>query len=421
MTHVALILNLSKDFDRKIASGVAARARELDWTVYVEDEPSWRVPRFSQWRGAGIIANLDEESVAKALAGVGFPVVGVGGGYGGRRLLPDAPYIATDDAAIGRMAAEHLADCGFRRFAFCGYAPDRINGWSAARGEAFARAVRDVGGSFAEIQRRCDDPRLWDTMMGELAAWVRALPKPVGILAADDMRARHVLEGARMASCHVPAQVAVMGVDNDAIACGMTNPPLTSIAQDAERIGRAAIDTLGCMSRGRAVPARTVMPPLRLAMRASTDVLFDADPLVQSALVYIRRHFAAGIKSAEVASALGVSLAALNSHFHASRGESVAARIRHERMRFAMRLLDETDLPLKEIADQSGMGTGAYLCNVFRRSFGRSPNQWRAERALSGAHQPPAGGGRDLILADGVRWGSGGIPWGAGSIRGAPD
>jgi hypothetical protein len=43
------------------------------------------------------------------------------------------PDSFTNNEAIAAFAADHLMQRGFRRFAYCGYANNPINGWSAER------------------------------------------------------------------------------------------------------------------------------------------------------------------------------------------------------------------------------------------------------------------------------------------------
>ena len=77
-----------------------------------------------------------------------------------------------------------------------------------------------------------------------LAAWLKTLPKPIGLMAANDKRARHVLEACHTYGLKVPEEVAVIGVDNDEVLCELSSPQLSSVEQDAKRIGYEAIALL---------------------------------------------------------------------------------------------------------------------------------------------------------------------------------
>jgi hypothetical protein len=71
--EVAVILNLNKDYDRKMAVGISRYAHEAaDWRVYLEDDPNNKLPALREWHGHGVVADLDDERVqsARTRAGV---------------------------------------------------------------------------------------------------------------------------------------------------------------------------------------------------------------------------------------------------------------------------------------------------------------------------------------------------------------
>jgi hypothetical protein len=79
--------------------------------------------------------------------------------------------------------------------------------------------------------------RQYHAFQSSLAAWLEALPKPVGLLAANDSRARQVLDVCRAIGVRVPEEVAVLGIDNDEMVCQLSSPLLSSIEQGARQIG----------------------------------------------------------------------------------------------------------------------------------------------------------------------------------------
>src|SRR5581483_3503289 len=90
------------------------------------------------WQGHGAIARVENEKIAAALRQFGRPAVDVSAA----RLLPNLPWVETDDEAIARAAADHLLARGLRHFGFCG--DDRFN-WSWWRREAFHRYLAAAG------------------------------------------------------------------------------------------------------------------------------------------------------------------------------------------------------------------------------------------------------------------------------------
>ena len=56
--------------------------------------------------------------------------------------------------------------------------------------------------------------------------WLQALPKPIGIIAVTDARARQSLQAGIMAGITVPEEVAIVGIDNDTLGQHHARIPL---------------------------------------------------------------------------------------------------------------------------------------------------------------------------------------------------
>src|SRR5688572_14115652 len=93
--EVALIIDASSPYDRRIIRGVASyvERHRRDWSLYVEEDLVGRLPDLRAWDGDGIIANFDDRRVASAVTRMGIPVVGVGGGYGYYDEKSRIPYV----------------------------------------------------------------------------------------------------------------------------------------------------------------------------------------------------------------------------------------------------------------------------------------------------------------------------------------
>jgi LacI family transcriptional regulator len=386
---VAVILDAARAYDRLIIGGVAKFARErTGWSLYVEEDPLEKLPDLARWHGQGIIANFDDRRIAKAIRGLDIPVVGVGGGYGWHDPASGIPYIYTDNAAIGRLAAEHLLGCGFETLAYCGTPKTATNGWSEERAAAFARVCADASRPCHVFSGRHGHARRWADVQRELTAWLAPLPKPLGVMACNDLRARHVLEACRTLGLKVPHDVAVIGVDNDALVCELTNPPLSSVDQAARQIGyeaAAALDRL-MAGTGRRGPRprqdksaqRLVVPPIGVVARASTDTLATADTAVVQTLQSLRRDPAVRPDVEALAVAAGLPRGPLEKRFKAAVGRSIHEE--HVRLRLAAtrRLITTSDLPLKAIAARLGFPSVQYMTTFVRRHAGATPARLRA-------------------------------------------
>jgi LacI family transcriptional regulator len=373
--EIALLIETSNGYARGLLNGIISYMREHEsWSVYLgeqrrgDDPPDW----LRRWRGDGIIARIETDRIASAVVESGLPAVDVSAA----RKVKALPWVETDDRAIACAAAQHLLERNFRQLAFCG--DDRFN-WSRWRCDHFQRAAAEAGASCAVYQPSKRAFRDWDSMEDELARWLLSLPRPVGVMASYDIRARHVLDACRRVGLAVPDQVAVIGVDNDEFLCNLSDPPITSVAPDTRRTGYEAAALLDRLmsarekQRGQAV----FVQPLGVVTRRSTDAFALGDPDVSAAVRFIREHAYHGITVKDVLAEVPVSRRVLEGRFRKLLGRTPhdeIARIRLERVR---QLLRETRLSMDEIARRSGFRNGEYLATAFRREIGTSPNEYR--------------------------------------------
>ena len=235
-----------------------------------------------------------------------LPAVAFGGGYGWYVKESPIPYFYANNQAVARLAADHLLERGFKHFAFCGYARTAINGWSHEREEAFVAHVEGQGGRCAVFRDRQRPARQWAALQRAMGEWLRKLPKPLGVMAANDTRGRQVLEACRAHDLNVPNEVAVIGVDNDELLCQLSSPPMSSVETGARQLGYAAAAQLDTIMQGRK-PRRKhfVIDPMSVVTRQSTDVLAIDDQKVAQAMAFIREHACEGINVPRVVGAVG--------------------------------------------------------------------------------------------------------------------
>jgi len=373
--RVAVLIEASNAYGRGLLEGIHRHLRENEpWTILLPEHGRGMPPleMLARWKGEGIIARIETPAIAAAIKrlrrGRPLAVVDVSAG----RLLDGVPDVETDDAAIAQLAAEHFIERDFRHLAFLG--DDRFR-WSDNRRDAFVAAARDRPVAVYEPRGRSRDGAKEDEA---IEAWLAALPKPIGLFACYDIRGRQAVEACRRAGLTVPDEVAVLGVDDDAVLCGLTSPPLSSVIPDAIGAGRRAAELLRALLRGERLERdEWLLPPLGIATRQSTDVLAIDDELVVAAIRHIREHACAGIKVAEVVRALGVSRRVLESRFLRRVGHTPHEEIARVQFRRVEQLLAETDLSLATIAARAGFRHPEYMTVAFTRRHGMSPSQWR--------------------------------------------
>jgi len=375
---VALLIETSNRYGRDLLYGVRDWMREGErWAIRFTEQgrgaplPTW----LKDWQGDGIIARVDSPQIAAALRRTRLPVVDVSA----ERFSSEFSRVSIDNAAVARLAAEHLEGKGFAELAYCG---DRRFLWSRQRGAEFKRGLAAKGRRCVDFVEQAASGRPGsDAEIRAIARWLKALPKPVAVFACYDGRALQVLEACQLLGLNVPEQVAVLGVDNDELVCELANPPLSSVQPNARLSGYEAAASLARLMRGE---KKTVAPthqvqPVRVVERQSTDVVAVADAKVASALKFIRQHACAGVDVGDVLRAVPMSRTRLEEKFKALLGHSPHRQIVQQRIARAKHLLAESKIAISEVAEQAGFDNASYLSVAFRRETGLSPFAYRAK------------------------------------------
>jgi LacI family transcriptional regulator len=220
---------------------------------------------------------------------------------------------------------------------------------------------------------------------GHLAVWLKSLPKPVGLMACNDMRALQVLDVCGEHGVAVPDEVAVIGVDNDSVQCELCDPPLSSVDPGTQRVGYEAAALLARMLAGR-TPRKTPMliEPAGVVTRRSTAAPAPADPCVAAAMRFMHEHYSRPIGTADILRQIGVSRSTLERRFQHSLGRSPSAELARVRLERVRELLQHTDLSLREVAQRTGFDHVESMCRLFKRHTGRTPGDYRRWASLGG-------------------------------------
>ncbi len=376
--RVALVIESSNEYARGVLHGVVCYVREhRPWSLILTEQgrgarpPKW----LAEWDGDGIIARIENQVIAEAIALRGLPTVDVSAA----RLVPELPWIETDDRAIAAAAVEHFLQRGFRSFAF--YGDDRFN-WSKWRQESFVGLLKARGHDCAYFSPR-RGTRGQARSLEALATWLKDLPKPVGILACYDVAGQRVLDACRHAELRVPDEVAVLGVDDDPLLCDLSDPPLSSVRPNSRRTGYEAASLLDRLMRGETAEATELLiEPLGVAVRQSTDVLAVDDSDIAKAVHYIREHARDGIRVVDVLEQVPLSRRVFESRFQKLLGRTPHEEIQRVQLEFVKHLLAATDLNLAVIADRSGFRHAEYLSVVFKKKVGQTPGRYRRDHQV---------------------------------------
>ncbi len=376
--RVALVIETSNRYGRDLLYGVRDWIRGGErWAVRFTEQarraplPAW----LADWKGHGIIARVDSSHIAAALKRTGLPVVDVSD----ERFNSEFPRVGIDNAAVAKLAVNHLQSKGLKHLAFIG---DPRFIWSRQRATTFKQLAAASSKSFRVYAGgSVREPRPGsDSELGRISRWLEKLPKPVGVFACYDNRAQQVLEACQLSELSVPDEVAVIGVDDDEVLCQLSTPPLTSVLPNARLTGYEAAATLSRMMRGERLTLQTkYVEPVRVVERQSTDTTAVADPKVAAALRFIAEHACDGIGVSDVLRAVPISRTLFDKRFKALLGHSPHHHILGKKVERAKQLLVESDLSIAVVAELAGFVSASYLSTVFRRELGLSPYAYRAK------------------------------------------
>jgi LacI family transcriptional regulator len=217
-----------------------------------------------------------------------------------------------------------------------------------------------------------------------VAQWIQSLPKPIGLMACNDIRGQQVLNACRAVGVAVPDDVAVIGIDNDEVLCELSSPPLSSVVANTERIGYEAAALLDRMMKGGKAPKHPiVIGPLGIVTRRSTDVLAIEDRHIAAAVRFIRERACDGVDVGDLLQAVPLSRSTLERRFYKVLNRSPKEEILRVRMNRAKQLLAETDFPLSWIAEKIGLEHTEYLSVIFKKRTGMTPAGFRAKSRVA--------------------------------------
>ena len=383
MDKVLFFTDSHTDAHARIYAGVCERARSFGW--HVAEIEYARTDRSADdfirlWRPIGVVvecSNLAEDLNTKAYSSV--PAV-----YVDPSRLPAGETVASvrqDPLSVAQLAFDELVGLSPASFAYLDWVSGTQCAWSRERGQAFAALVASSGKPFFRFGGEWSRA---DMVVSQhrIADWLKTLPRPCGLFAANDVTAELALSAAELAGIPVPAELAVVGVDNDRLRCENTSPSLTSIEPDYAEAGRLAADLLKeRLDDPGAGLRQVVFAPDCLVRRGSTRALRDAGVGICEAVERIRREACFGLTPADVLRDIPCSRRLAEQRFRQATGRSIGEEIVEARFARVFELLRNPTYPIGQIVSESGWESESYLKRAFKKRTGLSMREWRQQKA----------------------------------------
>ena len=330
------------------------------------------------WEGDGLILFRFSKEEANNFKERNIPVVNLSAESTGKGY----PSVIPDNLEIGKQAAQHLLTLGLKKFSFWG---DPSRKYSNQRGEAFENEILISGFKCINVQLEPDQlpwEGRWVKLRERIAEELHQLPKPIGLLAKDDLLGSNIIRICNEIGIMVPEEIAVMGTNADEVFCQISTPPLSSVAYPGERIGFEAANLLSRMMREEKVQDdHTITIPIReIVPRESTNTFAVNDPIITNAVQYIRSMAPIyPVHVSEVAARSPLSLSGFNKHFVQSLGHTPKEEIKRTRLAKVRVMLRNTQKKISLIAREMKFESPEELSRFFKRETGQTPKEYREQ------------------------------------------
>ncbi|WP_341277716.1 LacI family DNA-binding transcriptional regulator [Paenibacillus sp. FSL H8-0537] len=268
-----LVPDISNPFFAEIARAVEDQSRRLGYSLVIcsTDNKDERVERYlsllRQKSVDGIIigTGIDNEDIIKPLLTQSIAVA---------LIARDMPALAVhtvivEDFKGGALGARHLLEEGHHRVAVL--AEHMKVSSSRERVRGFRSVVDAAGLPWSDASVKFCDYTLEDGKRKALEL-LKLTERPTALFCCNELLAIGALQAAKELKLRIPRDVSVIGFDNTILA-SVSDPPLTTIAQPIEAMGKKVVDLLveALQDKSAAAKAERIVLEPELIIRHSTS------------------------------------------------------------------------------------------------------------------------------------------------------
>lgn len=372
--NIGIRLSLDATFLWKAAEGVVQYAKEhTDWRLF-GNGLGITEPLDPRRKLDGVIFNKSRDDLDPSRLHGKTVCVKVGTEFKPWKSL----MVFQDHWAIGRAGAEHLIELGLPRLFFCG---DPEKSFSVYREEGFREAAEKAGVPAESVGYPLvynPTSAVWRRNIGRLAAWLRTLPVPCGVVACNDFCAAQITVAAESIGRAIPDELALVGVNNDSVTCSLTTPHLSSVDFDGFDLGYRAAELLDAVLESRPHTTPVILPPGKLVVRDSTNYIPIEDPMIRRAMMKIQKEGTSrALRVGDLLADLPVSRRVFERRFRQTVGRSPKEEILRVRLDHAKSRLREPGPRITRICEEMGFTSLPEFSRFIRNATGRSPSGYR--------------------------------------------
>lgn len=308
----------------------------------------------------------------------GFPFVSTGSAH--PRVM--AHSVDVDQVTISRLTLNHLRAVGFRS---CGYLITTNTPWVLQRYKSFAAEAKREGlwepRCLVDLRTKLRNHFDYTVEIGslpELKKAIRMARKPVAFCSHNDFAAAALLDWLLRNGYRVPAEVGVVGCDDDPLY-SLANIGLTTIQMPVDEMGRSCAEILlGALNHPKETEYvhKTLMPAL--VVRASTVAAGGPGDWLLNVLEAARAHLASKELIPRLCARTGWRYETIARRFKKALGMTILQYRDQTRLDQAAELLRQNPgAKIASIGRQVGFSSPGRFAAAFRKRHGVSPRHMR--------------------------------------------
>ena len=372
---IALAFPLGVDHLAQVASGIRSYEPSASWQFLTNPERHRLELRdLVDWRGDGIIAQINNQKEAEIIKELGIPCINISG------VLKESPVprVRADYYSMGKLAAEYFLKKGHKSFAFYGI---RDVWYSQETCRAFEETLSQHNYSLNTYMAPSGVSREWQQKNDGLEQFLLQQEKETALLASHDPRAVEALQFCAKLGLSVPEDISILGINDDVINCELSRPSLSSVQRNGVKLGLVVAQELDKLMSGESDLIKDIViehGPVK--ERESTAVISVHNSELAQVIEYIRLNISQQINVESVANHIQRSRRWLEGHFKAALHQSPLEFIARTRAEKAKELLCSAhSYNLSEIAYAVGFSSSNQLNKACIRFYGKSAKELRRQ------------------------------------------
>ncbi|GIP18490.1 ribose operon repressor RbsR [Paenibacillus montaniterrae] len=246
--HTFLLTNSVGDYQKESQYLSIMREKRVDGMIFLGGRINLKIGD----------EELDQELIQHAST---IPTVLVNGTVKGNALT----RVATDEYTGTCMAVQHLIECGHKQIGFLG--GEMHMSTTSTKLRAFKKTMREAGLEVREEWILTDSFSIYSGRK-QMEKLLQLADKPTAVMCVNDFVAIGAIKTAVDHELTIPDDMSIIGFDDIPLSHHFI-PEITTVSQEANELGRTAIQVLQKLMNQEKVKKHTVIEPKLIVRKSS--------------------------------------------------------------------------------------------------------------------------------------------------------